>query len=281
MFQRLENSWRLVKASWSVLRADKELLIFPIVSAVATLIVTLTFFIPAILTFASASIVGRQRAVEPLWVLLMVAFYVIQYTIIFFCNTALVGAAMIRLKGGDPTVSDGFRIAFEHFRQIVAYAVIAATVGMILRWLSERGILGRLVSSLFGLAWNVATYLVVPVLVIENLGPIEAIKRSTGLLRKTWGEQIVGNLGIGFVFGLIFFGVILLFVPVITAVVATKSIALIVAAIGGLVLLLIGLGLFSSALNGIYTAAVYRYATEGQVGEYFEADLVQNAFRQK
>lgn len=281
MFQRLENSWRLVKASWGVLRADKELLIFPIVSAVATLIVTVTFFIPAILTFAATSVVGRQGAVEPLWVLLTVAFYVIQYTIIFFCNTALVGAAMIRLKGGDPTVSDGFRIAFEHFRQIVAYAVIAATVGMILRWLSERGILGRLVSSLFGLAWNVATYLVVPVLVIENLGPIEAIKRSTGLLRKTWGEQIVGNLGIGFVFGLIFFGVILLFVPVITAVVATKSIALIVAAIGGLVLILIGLGLFSSALNGIYTAAVYRYATEGQVGEYFEADLVQNAFRQK
>jgi hypothetical protein len=119
------------------------------------------------------------------------------------------------------------------------------------------------------------------VLVIENVGPVEAIKRGSSLLRKTWGEQIVGNLGIGVVFGLIFFGVILVFVPVITAVIATKSIALIVTAVGGLVLALIGLGLFSSALNGIYVAAVYCYATEGQVSEYFDTDLVQNAFRQK
>src|SRR5512138_61558 len=127
MFQRLENSWSLVKASWNVLRADKELLLFPIVSAIATVLVTLTFFIPAILTFASSSTFGRRGTVEPLWILLMMAFYVIQYTIIFFCNTALVGAAMIRLKGGDPTVNDGFRIAFAHFGQIVGYALISAT----------------------------------------------------------------------------------------------------------------------------------------------------------
>ncbi|HSD83138.1 MAG TPA: DUF6159 family protein, partial [Anaerolineae bacterium] len=203
MFQRLENSWSLVKASWNVLRADKELLLFPIISAIATVLVTLTFFIPAILTFASSSTFGRRGTVEPLWILLMVAFYVIQYTIIFFCNTALVGAAMIRLKGGDPTVRDGLNVASQHFGAILGYAVISATVGMILRWLSERGVLGRIVSSLFGLAWNVLTYLAVPVLVIEGVGPIDAVKRSGALLKKTWGEQIVGNLGLGAVFGLI------------------------------------------------------------------------------
>ncbi len=281
MFRRIENSWSLVKASWNVLRADKELLIFPIVSAAATLLVTLTFFIPAMLTFASMSDTGREGTSNPVWILLLAVFYVIQYSIIFFCNTALVGAAMIRLKGGDPTVSDGFRIAFEHVGQILAYAVIAATVGMVLRWLSERGIWGRIVAGFIGLGWNIATYLVVPVLVIENVGPIEAIKRSSSLLRKTWGEQIVGNVGISVVFGLIMFAAVLIFIPTIVAIAATKSIALILLAVGGLVIVLIGLGLFSSALNGIYVAAVYRYATEGQVGEYFDNELVQNAFRQK
>jgi hypothetical protein len=161
MFQRIENSWGLVKASWNVLLADKELLLFPIVSAIATVIVTLTFFVPAIFLFASTPPTARDGAIDPLWILLTAAFYVIQYTVIFFCNTALVGAAMIRLKGGDPTVSDGFRIAFDHFGQIVVYAVISATVGMILRWLSERGLLGRIVAGLIGLGWNIA-YLVVP-----------------------------------------------------------------------------------------------------------------------
>jgi hypothetical protein len=69
----------------------------------------------------------------------------------------------------------------------------SATVGMLLRWLSERGLLGRLIAGLIGLSWNIATYLVVPVLAVENVGPLEAIQRSTGLLRQTWDGQIVGN----------------------------------------------------------------------------------------
>ncbi len=281
MFQRLDNSWRLVKASWSVLRADKELLIFPAVSALATLLVTLTFFVPVTFGLFARSSLMREGSINPLWILLMAAFYLVQYTIVFFCNTALVGAALIRLKGGDPTVADGFRIAFERIGQIVIYAVIAATVGVFLRWLSERGLLGRLVAGLIGLSWNIATYLVVPVLVVENVGPLEAIKRSSSLLRKTWGEQIVGNVGISVVFGLIALGIFVIAGPLIAAVAAAKSIALVITVVAGLVVVLIGLGLLSSALNGIYTAAVYGYATDGQAGDFFETDLIQNAFRQR
>jgi hypothetical protein len=281
VFQRLENSWRLVKASWNVLRADKELLVFPIVSGAATLIVTLTFFFPSLFLLRGSGSFTRGDGFDPLWILFMAAFYVIQYTIVFFCNTALVGAAMIRLKGGDPTLGDGFRIAFERFGQIVVYAFISATVGMILRWISERGLLGRIVAGLIGLSWNIATYLVVPVLVVENVGPVEAIKRSAGLLRKTWGEQIAGHVGISVVFSVITFGLLIVAVPLIVAVVSLKSIGLVIAAVAGLIVVLMGLGVFSSALNGIYTAAVYGYATEGQAGEFFDTDLVQNAFRQK
>ncbi len=281
MFQRIENSWRLVKASWNVLRADKELLIFPIVSALATLLVTLTFFVPTIFRFASSTSFTRNGSIDPVWIIFLAAFYVIQYTIVFFCNTALVGAAMIRLQGGDPTLGDGFQIAFEHLSQIVIYAFIAATVGMFLRWLSERGLLGRIAAGLLGLSWNIATYLVVPVLVVENIGPVDAIRRSSSLLRKTWGEQLAGNVGISVVFSLIIIGILIIALPLIASLIALKSIALVIVAIGGLVVLLIGLGLLSSALNGVYTAAVYRYATEGQVSDFFDTELVQNAFRQK
>ena len=208
-------------------------------------------------------------------------FYLVQYTVIFYCNSALVGAAMIRLKGGDPTVRDGFRIASQHVGAIIGYALIASTVGMILRWLSEKGILGRIVASLFGLAWNVATYLAVPVLVMENVGPIDAVKRSTQLLKKTWGEQIVGNLGIGVIFGLIALLLCLIFIPAIVVAASTGSAAIIFAVILMFVLAFLIISLIGSALNGIYTAAVYRFATEGNAGTYFEAGLVENAFRAK
>jgi len=279
MFQRIGNSWELVKASFRVLQADKELMVFPLISSIGVIIVTLTFLFPMILAgfFQSVSEAGGQV----LGVLVLFLFYVVQYTVIFFANTALVGAAMIRLKGGDPTVSDGIHIAASRFGAILGYALISATVGMILRALANRGWLGRLVSSLFGLVWNVATFLVVPILAIENVGPIDAVKRSIELLKKTWGEQIAGNLGLGAFFGLVVFGMIIIAIPLFFLAASAHSTALIIALVVIYLLAFVLLGLIHSTLNGIYTAAVYQFATEGKVSGFFEQGLVQNAFKQK
>lgn len=280
MFERIANSWALAKASWKVLLADKELIVFPIVSIIGVILVTATFVVPTILTGLFTGISAGEQASKVIGGVLAFAFYVVVYTVIFYCNTALVGAALIRLRGGDPTLSDGFRIANSHLGAIFGYALIAATVGMILKWLRERGILGRLAAGLFGLAWNIATYLVVPVLVTENLGPIEAVKRSTALLKKTWGESIVGNIGIGAVFGLIIFGT--LFVGVIAAVACLTVSPWLALGVGVVVVLaVVILGLISSALNGIYTAAVYHYATTGTAGAYFDQGQIMGAFRAK
>jgi hypothetical protein len=278
---RLSNSWELVKESWKVLRADKELLVFPVVSMIGSIIVTIAFMVPIFLSRLYESFSGGSSSSQIAFVAFMFVFYVVEYTVIFFCNAALVGAAMIRLKGGDPTLRDGFRIASQHFGAIVGYAIISSTVGMILRAIAERGIIGQIVSGFIGFAWNVATFIAVPILVVEGVGPIEAVKRSTAYLKKTWGERIIGNAGIGLVFGLIIFLIILLGVPAMIALAATKSIGLI--AFGGILLvtIVIGLGLISSALTGIYTAAVYRYAAEGATDGSFDPSLVQKAFRQK
>jgi len=281
MFERLSNSWELVKASAAVLKADRELLLFPVVSAVLSVLVALTFAVPAFLSGFFAGQDG-ELAVSAQGYLLAFLFYVVQYFVIFFCNTALVGAAMIRLRGGDPTVGDGFRIAASRTRDILGYAIISATVGMVLRAISERsGLLGRLVVGTVGLAWNLATYLVVPVLVVEDVGPIEAVRQSAGYLKKTWGEQIAGNVGMGLVFGLISLVPIALGALVFGAAVELQSTALAILAVGGVAVALVAIGLVSSALGGVYAAAVYRYAAEGETGTFFTPALVKNAFRRK
>ncbi|MEP7190868.1 MAG: DUF6159 family protein, partial [Roseiflexaceae bacterium] len=224
MFQKLSNSWELVKASAQVLRSDKELIVFPIVSAVGSLIVLATFAIPMFLAGVFDSMYVDGKGFQPLGMLVAFLFYLVQYTVIFFANTALVGAALIRLRGGDPTVADGFRIAAQRLGPILGYALISATVGMVLRAIAERaGIIGRIVISLVGFAWTVATYLVVPVLAAEDIGPIDAVKRSTQLLKRTWGEQLVGNAGVGAVFGLMMFGVFLIGIPLIVLAAISES----------------------------------------------------------
>jgi hypothetical protein len=97
---------------------------------------------------------------------------------------------MIRLDGGDPTIGDGFRIAWQHLGNVLPYTLISATVGLVLRWLSQRGFIGRIVSSLIGLGWNLATFLVIPVLVVEDVGQVEGVKSSARMLKDTGGEQI-------------------------------------------------------------------------------------------
>lgn len=277
MFERLANSWRLTKASARVLSADKELVVFPLVSALTLVLVTATFVLPMVLAEGADKLLGGVAGYVVAFL-----FYLTSYFVIFFCNSALVGAAMIRLRGGDPTVADGFRIASSKVGSIFGYALIAATVGMVLRTLQERaGFIGRIIIGLIGMAWNLATFLVVPVLVVEDVTPVDAVKRSMALLKKTWGEQVIGGFSISVVTSLATFMLLLIGIPLIVLAVATQSAVLIGLSVGGLVLSFMLLMLVNATLSGIYTAALYRYAAEGTFSQGFAPEMVEGAFRPK
>jgi hypothetical protein len=181
----------------------------------------------------------------------------------------------MRLEGGEPTLGDGFSAAFDRLPAIIGCAAIAATVGMVLRSLSERtGLIGRLFLGGLGVAWSLATFLVAPVLVVERVGPITAITRSASLLRTSWGEQIGGNVGIGLVFGLA--GVA---VAVVGAVlfVAVVELSVFLAILVGVVAVaaVAGLALLGTTLQAVFTASVYRFATTGDGGTMFPKDTFQ------
>lgn len=277
MLDKLSNSWSLVKSSGEVLRSDKELLLFPLISGITAILVTVGFFVPSFLV--GGMLRGAEGALPVLgWVLLFL-YYLVQYTVIFFFNTALVGAAMIRLDGGDPTVKDGLRIAWSKIGPILGYAAIAATVGMILRALSEKAKgLGRILVGMVGMAWNLATFLVVPVLVTHDIGPIDAIKESARTLKRTWGEQIAGNLGLGLAFGVVWILLGLTGVGAVVGVATLGILWLMIAVIAVFVLLFVLLALVQTALTGIYSAALYRFATRGEAGVMFERRELEAAF---
>jgi hypothetical protein len=278
VFDRFRRSWALTKASYAVLKADRELLVFPAISFVALCVVLFSFVIPLVTIRGLVNLDSGQ--VTPAGMVLTFLFYVVAYTVAFYFNTALVGAAMIRLNGGDPTIRDGLRLATSRLPKIIAYAVIAATVGMVLRAISERmGIVGRIIIGFIGMAWSLLTFLVVPVLAVENVGPIAAIKRSSSLLRKTWGEQLIGAGGIGAVVGLLLFVVIVIGMA---ATVALANVSGYLAVVAVVLTVLVGgaIALVGSALGGIYTAALYQYATAG-TSTGFDATALSGAFRQK
>lgn len=273
------NSIALMKASMNVLKLDKELLAFPIMSGFASMLVMASFITPIVLTGAGDVFGGDESGYLAMSVMFL--FYVVNYTVIFFFNAALVGAALIRLGGGDPTVGDGLAIASKRMGAILGYAVISATVGMALRMISERsGILGKIGAAFAGMAWTLSTYLAVPVLVTKDIGPIDAIKESAAIFKRTWGEQVTGNFGLTWAMLLIGLGwtgisgaaaylAAMVFGPVGVSVV-----------IGIAMLGYVFIGLLGSALGGIYTAVLYRYAMTGETG-YFDPQIMGSAFRPK
>ena len=277
MFDKISRSWTLVKASAAVLRSDKELLLFPVISSLATLLVAATFLVPVLgLRLFEGGDIGVLGAIVGF------LFYLCQYFVIFFFNTALVGAAMIRLDGGDPTVADGLRIARSKAGVILGYAALAATVGLVLQMISEKaGFLGKIVVSLVGMAWTVASFLVVPILVSRDVGPIDAVKESIELLKRTWGENVAGNVGIGMAFGLITMLVVVLAVGLVIAAAAVggAKLAIVVGIVGVLAVALVAV--IQAALSGIYSAAVYRYAVDGIAPAGFAGPQLQSAFQPK
>jgi len=281
MFARLSRSWALAKASAAILRDDKELLLFPLCSAAALFVVSLAFILPALGLGAIDRLVDESGSIHPFGYLLAFLFYFSQYFIIFFFNAGLVGCAMLRLGGAKPTFRDGLRMASRRAGAIAGYALIATTVGVILRTLQERvGFIGRIIVGLIGVAWNIATFLVVPVLVADDGGPIDAVKHSARLVKKTWGENIIGNAGIASVFAIIGFLVIVAGVGGTIMAVMAKSVALAVIVV---MLTILGLALtflVSSALHGIYAAALYRFAL-GKPSQGFEGTALQTAFQPK
>src|SRR5215467_11402241 len=281
---KFSRTWQLVKQSFVILRSDKQLMLFPILSAVSCLIVTAiiatggTLLIMPSITTAAAAGERFQPNHSPMFPIGMFTMYVANYFIIVFFNVALVGVANSRLMGGNWTFRDGIELAWARKGTILQWAFVTATVGMILRTVEERmGLIGRIVMRMIGVAWALACYFVVPVLAFEDLSPLAAVKRSSKLFRDTWGEKVIGGLSFSLVslvlmlpaFGLWFAAIVL------------GGVKGMLAGFALLILYILVLSAMMSAVQGIFNAALYRYACFKQVPAGFDADLVRSAWTPK
>jgi hypothetical protein len=251
---RFGNSWELMKISLGVIRKDKEILLFPLISGIVMAVIGLTFILGIFFT-------GIFLASEALVYVLFFILYFILYFIGIYFNTAVIGCATIRLSGGDPTLKDGFRTANENVGAILGWAVVAATVGLIIRALEERlDFLGKIIVSFIGFAWTMATFFVIPVLIYEKVSVPKAIKRSAYVFKDTWGETFISHFGFGLIFGLLS---ILGVIPLILGFMAGG--VLMWVGISLAIVYFIFIFVLSSAAQGVLVAALYRYATTGQI----------------
>jgi hypothetical protein len=272
-FDRLSTGWTIAMNSFKVLRANKQLVLFPVLSGIS-LILVMASFVTIILAFAgfnTDNIASDNEVVNYLWVF---AFYLVNYFVITFFNMALIHCTHLYFNGEEVTLQKGIAFSMSRIRVILSWALFAATVGTILKFLQENlGAIGKFITGLIGIVWSIATFFVVPVMAYENLGPIDAFKRSAQLMKQKWGESLGSRVGFGIINLLAF---LLVAVPLFI--------------IGSFIHILVGVGLallgafiimaVMSAAQTIFISAVYHNVT-GNPTEHFNQKLIDNLFESK
>jgi len=270
---RIRKGWELTKKSWALLRENPALMRFPLYGAAATIVCAVIVIGPGIYLIT-------DEMTAPGAVLAVIGFYLLAL-VGFYFSVGLAAAADMIFRGQEASVGDGLAVARSRFSQIAGWAAVSTLVGLVLSALeSEGGIFGQVLGRLLDIGWSLITFLAVPVIALEGTGPFETLKRSAGIFRKRWGQQLTGNIAIGGAVALLGLlpGAILIAAGI--AVWSSASYAGALLAVTGALVIAVAL-LISKALTGIFGVALYRYATEGEAVGSFTAAELESAVRRK
>lgn len=275
-FGSISNTIDLMKSCVRVLKKDKELILFPILAAFFVILFVWIIFTFVGLDMSALTSNDNQTEEIPIVPLLVLVFGA-NFIVVFF-NSALVSAALDRLRGGDPNVRSGLSHASKHIHHIFIWSIIVTIMALIFAAIRasgrNRGAVGQIMTSIFAsllqAGWAMMTFFVIPIIVSENLSPFAAIKRSSGLFKQTWGNQVTANFGFG-IFQILallasgalgwFFGLLSANLGMIVGVLcATTSVSIIY------------------TLEGIYKAALYEFAMGEKPLEFEQQDL-RTAYR--
>ena len=275
-FGSISNTIDLMKSCIRVLKKDKELILFPILAAICVILFVWIIFTFVGLDMSALTAEDNQSEEMPVIPLLILLFGA-NFIVVFF-NSALVSAALDRLRGGNPNIRSGLSHATKHIHHIFIWSIIVTIMALIFAAIRasarNRGAVGQIMTSIFAsllqAGWAMMTFFVVPIIVSENLSPFAAIKRSSGLFKQTWGNQVTANFGFG-IFQILallasaalgwFFGLMSANLGMIVGVLcATTSISIIY------------------TLEGIYKAALYEFAMGEKPLEFEQQDL-RTAYR--
>jgi len=280
-FDRLSNGWKLGKMSLETIRDNPSLMLFPVVSGTALTLVVLSFLGGGYFLFGDSIQAGvelefaNEGTIDIIMYVAAFLFYLVNYFIIVFFNVGLVYCARLILEGEKTSFSEGISYAMTRTQTILAWAALAATVGMILKTIQERaGSAGQIISGIIGIVWSIATFFVVPIIAYEDVSPIEAVKRSGQIMKDKWGESIGSNFSFS-IFTLI--GILLVALP-LGLIVGFLIHPLAGVAVGILTFILVNVAV--SAGKMVFLTAVYQHVNDEPIGR-FERDALDTIFIKK
>ena len=286
MFESLSRSWEFTKLSYGLLRAHKHLTLFPVLSTTATVLVMASFLFPLwglgmFEEWSAAMDSGSEQPQDPTMYIVAFLFYFCNYFVIVFFNTALCACAMEILEKGQASVGFGLKFAMRRIHSIFGWALISAVIGMLLKALERNQKAGRFIAAILGSAWTAMTYFVVPVIVTDGVGPVEAFKRSLRTLKSTWGTALMGNFSMGTIAFLLMLPIFAVGALLFWLAASSNSGALFALAIVVTGFLAVVAIAATATADGIFKAYLYTFATGRGLPDNVDTSEFEAAFRSK
>ncbi len=284
---RLRASWLLFKETWRFVLLDREMLWAPLILGLVNLVLfgaVLAVMIVAGLFWETEVVAGaEEERMHPLGYALLFLFYVVSALCVAFTQAIVTHISYTRIKGGDATLGDGFRVAWSLFGTLALWAIITSTIGVILNFIAERSqVLGKIVASMFGVGWAVLTYFVVQTIVLRKESAVPAIKTSGRIFRSTWGEMLASNFTLGFVWFVIHLVVLTSFAAILFFLVVIDMMFLVFGLAAVFLVWLVVASLFQSVQSAILRVLLFVYATEdGATITHFDRELLEKMLQRK
>ncbi len=302
---RLRRSWELLQRSFLVIREHPKLLAFPALTGLFTTAVMLIFLLPILLTILAPHWLGgsplsavpetlgfvqQQNGASvsfqtsPVGMVVLGAVYLVSMFLTTFCGVAFNSEILEALGGNPVSIRHGVRVACARWKSILLWSLLAGVVGLLIRALEERlSFVGRLVAGLIGLAWSVAAIFAIPILVREEStsNPIKILTRSAETIKRTWGETLVGYVGVQSANWLFFLGSILFWMAAGVMAYLLSNPWLLAAAGAVWLACLIVYGYLAGIASKVYLCALYLYASEGTTPSAYDESMMELAWKRK
>ena len=284
----LARGWRLMQEAKDVVGQYRRLAVFPLLSMLGLMLGFFALTIPAALALGTPGksimatlgngfgLLEGKLTSKTIWFVFPLYFF--EYFTVVFFNAALACSALRAFRGEDVSVMAGLRMAAKRIPTLLAWTLVASTVGLVLRLIEERAdSVARFFSAILGALWSLTIVLVVPVLAAEELGPVQALRRSAALFKKTWGEDVGGSLG-----GMMVVGLLLLLVVLPLALLSFylfgNNPPLLMAGLAICGIIVLALCAVVSACEIVFKTILYSFATRGPLPGELDADALRDAF---
>jgi len=262
---RIKRGFRITKLGIHVVKADPELMVYLLFSVIMSV---LSFGVVLTFTGGLGFVIGNDEGFEGgVAVGTFISYFIVSIITVFW-NAAIIASAYERMTTGrNPSFSYGIKQAMKCFPQILIWGLISGTVGVIISFFEAMAesdnivvaIIGHIISFMISFAWWMTTFFVVPMIVLENSGVFESMKKGPKLFDETWGENIVASVGTGIINFIVILTIIVVCLPLFIFGEIGAALAFILIVIGIAIS-----SLFFTACDAVNKASLYYYAKTGE-----------------